>query len=206
MESFINTLTKKKGNRDQILKTIDSYENKISEMNTHLSNLSIAQGVVQEVATKTQKELEYRLSDLCTLALKTIFDEPYEFKTLFEIKRGQTECKLVFERNGIQIRPLKSAGLGAADIAGFGLRIAMKTISSPPTSPVLILDEPFKHLKGEEANIKAIQLVKEISDKLGIQIIMVSDERVPIDEIEKGADIVFSVKMSNKVSCVNSRQ
>lgn len=205
MEELINILTKKKGNKDQIVKTINTYEDRVSQLKISIEDLTIAQGIVQEVATKTQKELEYRLSDLCTLALKTIFEDPYEFKTLFEIKRGQTECKLMFERNGIQLRPLKSGGWGAADVAGFGLRIAMKTISRPVTSPLLILDEPFKHLKGEEANIKAIQLVKEIADKLNIQIIMVSDERVPINEIEKGADMVFSVKKNNDESVVSVR-
>lgn len=205
MEELINILTKKKGNKDQIVKTINTYEDRVSQLKISIEDLTIAQGIVQEVATKTQKELEYRLSDLCTLALKTIFEDPYEFKTLFEIKRGQTECKLMFERNGIQLRPLKSGGWGAADVAGFGLRIAMKTISRPVTSPLLILDEPFKHLKGEEANIKAIQLVKEIADKLNIQIIMVSDERVPINEIEKGADMVFSVKKNNDESVVSER-
>jgi len=43
-------------------------------------------------------------------------------------------------------------------------------------------------------------MVKALSKQLGLQVIMVSDERVPIEEIEKGADKIFKVVMKNDVS------
>jgi len=65
-----------------------------------------------------------------------------------------------------------------------------------------VLDEPAQNIKGDEANIKFIQMVKAVSERLGLQIIMVSDERVPLEDIEKGADKVFKVSIKNGKSVV----
>ena len=73
---------------------------------------------------------------------------------------------------------------------------------SPISNNVLILDEPFKHLKGETANLRVLDMVQQISKKLNLQIIMVSDERISRDDIEEKADRLFLVELKNKVSQV----
>ena len=57
----------------------------------------------------------------------------------------------------------------------------------------MLLDEPFIRLKGEDANRRALAIVKEISKSLGLQIIMVSDERVSREDIIANADRVFRI-------------
>jgi hypothetical protein len=71
----------------------------------------------------------------------------------------------------------------------------------------MILDEPFKHLKGIGANRRAIQMVKRLSDseEIKMQVIMISDERVPLEEIEKGADKIIEVTIKNGVSKVGEK-
>ena len=61
---------------------------------------------------------------------------------------------------------------------------------------VLILDEPLKHLKGNDMPEKGAELIRSISEKLGIQVIMVSHDPALISE----ADKVFSVKIRNGIS------
>jgi KaiC/GvpD/RAD55 family RecA-like ATPase len=65
-----------------------------------------------------------------------------------------------------------------------------------------VLDEPAQNVKGDDANIKFIQMVKSVSERLGIQVIMVSDERVSLEDIEKGADKIFKVSIKNGKSIV----
>jgi ABC-type thiamine transport system ATPase subunit len=67
-------------------------------------------------------------------------------------------------------------------------------------SPILLLDEPFSRLKGEDANRRALAVLQEISDKLGLQIIMVSDERMPREDIIDNANRVFLVSQKAGVS------
>lgn len=193
LQDYKKKLERKYGQKDQIKTDIKSLKQQKIDIKNVLINAEEAQLIIQIVAKQTQEKLEYRISEVVTLALASVFDNPYEFKIKFEIKRGKTECKLYFVRNESERNPRESGGWGAVDVASFGLRVACWTLEKPRKRNVLILDEPFRHLKGKEANIKAIQMVKEISKKLKLQILMINDERVPLSEIEKGADKIFNV-------------
>jgi ABC-type proline/glycine betaine transport system ATPase subunit len=87
-------------------------------------------------------------------------------------------------------------------VAGFALRLASWSMENPHSRNTLIMDEPFKHLKGFDENVRVIAMVKELSKKLNLQIIMVHDERVPFEEIEKGADKIFHTTIRHGISKV----
>jgi ABC-type sulfate/molybdate transport systems ATPase subunit len=89
------------------------------------------------------------------------------------------------------------------DVAAFALRIACWSMQNPHSRPVLILDEPFKHLKGIEQNKKVLRMIRKISKRLKLQIIMISDERIPREDIIENADRVFEVSIKNGISHVN---
>jgi hypothetical protein len=156
---------------------------------------------IKDIALKTQSQLEFHLSDMVSTGLNSVFDQEYNFRVIFEIKRGKTECNLYFEKDGNLADPLTQSGLGAADVAAFCLRGAGYSMN-PIYRNTLILDEPFKHLKGEEENTKVLELMKMLSDKLDLQIICVNDERAPREDILEHADKVFEVSMTKGVSKV----
>lgn len=195
---FRQKIERRKGKRDQISDDLNTTRRKIKELKREILISEKVQIIIQIVAKETQKELEYRLSELVSLCLKSVFPNPYEFVVKFKIRRGKTECDLLFKRNRKLLKPVDASGIGTVDVAAFGLRIAAWSLSKPRTRNVLILDEPCPHLKGIEANKKFIQMVKALSEQLILQIIMVSDERVPIEEIEKGADRIFEVSINKK--------
>jgi len=195
---FRQKLERRKGQRNQIHNNLKSIRKKIKELKEEIIISEKAQVIIQIVAKETQEELEYRLSELVSLCLKSVFPNPYEFIVDFKIRRGKTECDLLFKRNRQLMKPVDASGIGTVDVAAFGLRIAAWSLSKPRTRNVLILDEPFKHLKGIESNKKVIQMVKTLSEQLELQIIMISDERIPIEEIEKGADRIFEISINKK--------
>jgi hypothetical protein len=172
-------------------------------LNSHKEDLEKAQAIIQLVAQATQEELKYHVSELVTLALASVFDDPYEFEVAFEQRRNQSECDLFFVRDGQRINPIVASGGGAVDVAAFALRVSLWSLRNPHNRPILILDEPAQHIKGDEANIKFIQMVKAVSERLGLQIIMVSDERVSMSDIEEGADRVFKVGIKRGVSYIS---
>jgi ABC-type arginine transport system ATPase subunit len=204
MNTYRNKLEQLKGRKKTIEDTISENKNKLRREKRQNSNYDKALQIVKEVGLKTQQQLSHNISDLVTMALESVFtEEPYKFKVDFIERRDKTECDLLFERNDNLIKPLDASGYGAVDVASFALRIVSWSMKTPHSRNVLILDEPFKHLKGEEANKQMLKMVKEISTKLGIQIIMVSDERVDRDITNKIADRVFEVKKKKDVSEVN---
>lgn len=160
---------------------------------------------IKDIALKTQSQLEFHLSDMVSTGLNSVFDQEYNFRVIFEIKRGKTECNLYFEKDGNLADPLTQSGLGAADVAAFCLRCAGYSMN-PIYRNSLILDEPFKHLKGEQENTKVLELMKMLSEKLNLQIICVNDERAPRESILEFADKVFEISMVKGVSKVKEIQ
>ena len=99
----------------------------------------------------------------------------------------------------MELPPVGFTGGGAIDIASLALRIAYLSMRQDiKVRRLLLLDEPFSRLKGEEANKRALAIIQEISKNLGLQIIMVSDERIPREDIIANADKVFEVSQNRK--------
>lgn len=196
------SLERNKGKRDQISQDLILAKSKEKYWKNEIKTSEDAKIIINLIAQKTQKKLEYRLCELVTLAMNSIFEDPYELKVDFVPRRGKTECDISFSKNQKPYNPFSSGG-GTVNVACFALIIAVFSLSRPKTRNFLLLDEPFARLKGEEPNKRAIQVVKEISDEVGVQIIMVSDERSPMEEIKRGADKVFRVYKKGDRSIVD---
>lgn len=198
-------LEQRKGEKAQIERTISSLLSSIDEGKVALRAHERAKKILQEVGLKTQGQLSYNISGIASMALETVFDNPYELQLDFIERRNKTECDIYFVRgigeDMVRIDPFSGGG-GSIDVASFALRVAMWSMASPKTRPTLILDEPFKHLKGEEANRKVLEMVSKVSKKLGLQVIMVSDERVSRETTIEFADKLFETSMENGVTKV----
>jgi DNA repair exonuclease SbcCD ATPase subunit len=181
-------LERKKGSQIQLQTDLQTAKSEEETISNEIINTEAAQAIIQIVAQKTQEELEYRLSEIVSLALSAVFDDPYKLKVNFVIRRGKTECDLLFEKNGEMFDPLTSSGGGAIDIAAMALRVAIWSLTQPKPRNILILDEPFRFLS-QEYQIKASIMLKELSKKLNLQIIMVSHS----ESLIEGADKVFQV-------------
>ena len=200
LSEYRTAIEQKKGVRTGIINDIAREEARIEELQGALDDSQQAQTIINMVAQLTQQQLEYEISELVGLSMGYVFDDPYDISLKFRESRGKTDCSLRFQRDGRDASPMDQSGYGSVNIAGYGFRIGCMSISDPAPRPVLLLDEPFPNLKGIEANTRAIQMVKKVSDELGLQIIMVSDERAPLSEIENGADRVFYVSQVDGVS------
>jgi hypothetical protein len=194
IQSLRSLLDKQKGKKEEIEKNIKRSSFELKELTREIHRHEEAREIIREVGIKTQQQLQFHISKITSLALEAVFPDPYELVVEFVQRRNKTECDILFMRDGNKIKPIDSSGVGAIDVAAFALRIAAWAMQSPRTRNTIILDEPFKHLKGETANLKVLQMVHEISQKLGLQIIMISDERIPREDIIDNADRIFEVK------------
>jgi len=165
-----------------------------------LQRVEEAREIIQTIAKITQEQLEYQISELGTLALETVFDDPYALQLHFELKRGRSEAVLEFVRNELSLSPLESTGGGAADVASFALRISLWTLIEKGVRPVFFLDEPFKNINDPSRGMhkKAAEVVKMVCDKLGLQILMVT----LLPELIEKADKTFHVSKVDGVSKV----
>jgi DNA repair exonuclease SbcCD ATPase subunit len=156
-----------------------------------------AQALIQKVAQETQKKLEYHIESLVTMAEAAVFPDPYSFEVAFEKRRNKTECDLWFVKKGERLRPLDDTGGGVADVASFALRCAFWSLDR--CRPTMILDEPMKNVS-IDLQPKCLEMVKEISRRLNIQIIMISH----LPRVIEAADRVIYVTKSGDVSEIDS--
>lgn len=199
LQTLRSELEQRKGRRDQLQFTIDVLEREINSSKRMLSRYERALEIVKQVGLATQKQLEYHLAEQVSLAMEAVFDDPYKLKVDFQEKRGKTEVELLFARRDLEFPPLGSAGGGTIDVASLALRIAYWSMRrDKKVRPLLLLDEPFSQLKGEAANRRALVIIQEISRKLGLQIITVSDERMPREDIINNADRTFTVSRNRE--------
>ncbi len=151
--------------------------------------------IIQTVSLETQKNLEYHLSCPVTDALQFVLPDDIKFIARIETKRGKTECALLFDEDGHEYKPLKSSGYGAINISCFVLRICFWRLNK--NRPTIMIDEPFRD-ESPDFHDKVSRLIKRISEKLRIQIILISHQ----DDINIAADRTFIVKKINKKSKV----
>jgi DNA repair exonuclease SbcCD ATPase subunit len=178
--------------------THQRWETQTQQLNTlkdEAIRIDEARTIIQTVAQDTQKELEYHVSELTTLALASVFPDPYKLTLSFDLKRGRTEATLSFERgDGNKVDPMSASGGGPVDIAAFALRVTMWSLSQK-TIGVIVLDEPFRFLS-LDLQERAADVLLDVSKKLGLQFLMVTHEA----EFADNADNILQVRIEDGVS------
>lgn len=188
-------LEQEKGRLQQLTLSQETYKQRVSALQVLQVDIEEALSIVQTVAQATQKQLEFYLSDIVSYALGLVFDEPYRFKLEFVVRRGKTECDLWLERDGELTSPMDEAGGGVVDVAAFALRLSLWSLNK--NRATIIFDEPFRFVSANYRG-RVAQMVKEVSERIGLQIILVSHDK----ELAKVADRSFRVTKHNLISRV----
>lgn len=180
-----------------MLKQIDSdltiNQNKLQVLNNRIRLLEQAQAFLQKIAQDTQSQLKFQIEDIVNLALETCFPNEYVFQLQFTIARGKTDAELVFlsQKTNRPIDPMNASGGGVVDLTSFALRIASYALEQGIDN-VIILDEPFRFIS-RDLQVRAGEILKTLSEKLGLQILMVTH----IGEMIDIANKVFEVKKNS---------
>jgi len=146
----------------------------LKEAKRRIALLEQARAIVQEVAQQVQEQAHAHIASVVSRCLRAVYDDPYEFRILFEQKRGRTEARLVFERDGVQVDPMTASGGGPVDVAAFALRLSCIMLSRQPRpARVLILDEPFKFVNRK--NLPRVRsLLESLAKEMHVQIVMIT--------------------------------
>lgn len=190
-----------KGGRQELLGRQTKLKADQQNLAIYGRKLEEAQTIIRTVALQTQQELQYHVSSITTAALEAVFPDPYQFVVEFVERRGRTEADVFFMRDGERVDPITGSGGGAVDVAAFSLRASMWRLQTPPSRAVLILDEPFRFLS-KDLQPKAAEMLKEISVKLGLQIIMVTHN----EDLVEAADRLFLVSQRKGISKVITKE
>lgn len=182
-----------KGRRQQTQTNLLNCNKQLKESRQQQHEWEYARTILQTVVKQTQETLSYRIGEMGSLALEAIFDDPYKVNVDFVPRRGRTEADIWFERKGTRFGdPLNEIGGGSCDSGALGLVFSMWSLRVPRTRKLMLFDEPFRNLdryEELERAKRASALVKRISKKNGIQIIMVTHNEHLVDSADKVIDL-----------------
>lgn len=196
IEKFKSELNQRKGKRDALQSELISKQEESQNITEVLLDLEECQMIAQAVAKSSQDKLSAKINEIVTTGMATVFDDPYEFILDIESKGSDIKATPYFLKNGERISPKISSGGGVQQVAALSLRIALWSISKQRT-PIMILDEVFKDVGTGDIE-RACQLLKTVSEKLDIQLLMITHNPI----IKEVSDKVFLVEKVNNVSQV----
>jgi DNA repair exonuclease SbcCD ATPase subunit len=147
-----------------------------------VGHLQDAQAEHQQLAEFVQNSVNTYISDTVTDCLQLVYGESVEFKVVFEKKRGKTEGRFVFSKDGRLTDPINADSGGMAQIAAFILRCICVHMTS--SRKVIFLDEAFGGVD-KKATPQIRELLDSLSTEFGMQVIMVTHN----DELHAGSVI-----------------
>jgi len=179
------------GSRDTIEADLKKARISLTLASRNLAATEEAQVLLQHVAEKTQSLIRYHITELGSTALEAVFGGDIRLGLEFRQNAGKTVADIFFLRGpeGKPVSPLGSDSGGAADIAAMALRCSLWSLQRPRTRPVMILDEPLKNINDDTRKMhhKAAKMIKTISEKLGMQFLIIT----ALPELEDIADKVY---------------
>lgn len=190
--------------RDLLKSRLESVQGKLKET-VHIETIA---GQVSEALEALSGQLFRRLLDTISSslssALQDIFDQPIELKAVVDWKRGSNAIDFHVERNGMPEDIMKGQGGSVANVLSIGLRIfALSTLDPARNRRVLILDEQDCWLRTDLVS-KLVNVIKQTSEKLGFQIIMISHHDV--EAFEKAADRIYHLQSNGDTVDVSIRE
>lgn len=193
IEEYRRKLEQQKGKQQKLVDRAKKLNENIGTTETKIQYIEQAQSLIQVVAQETQNQLKFHISDIVTMALESILDDPYKFNVDFVLKRNKTEAELYLLSESNKVNPMTSSGGGVVDIASFALRLALWSLGQ--THNVLWFDEPFRYVS-KEYQAKTGELLSKLSQQLGLQIIMVTHNQSLVDN----SDAVYIIEKQDKTS------
>jgi hypothetical protein len=197
LQEYIST---KKGERDLLKKSVFEKILQRNEAKNDYDNNVKARWLLSEAQIRTQVRFKGHVEGLVTKAIQAVYPRDFQFLLDFERVRNKLECvPRLKEGNTVYDDIRDCQGGGLVDVIAFGFRLVLWHLMNPKSINTIILDEPFRFLG--EYTVKAGQMLKEVSHKLGVQIIMVTHD----DTLAEIADRSFTVIYNGVKSIVHQK-
>jgi len=190
LELIQKEIFKRKAKLEILEEELKGISTNLEKLKDNLLISKEALSIIQIVAKQTQENVQYHIDNIITSCLKN-FGKDYKFKCDFVIRREKTECDMYLDKNGEKLSPYDEVGGSILQICEFALRCSLWSLLKSKLNNFLFLDEPFNGIK-KNLYDKLITVVQDISQKLNLQIIIISHD----DEILNVADNV--IKLTGK--------
>lgn len=138
-----------------------------------------AHDLLSKLADRKREEVRARVEKIVNAALRAVFGPRISFRFDVSILRGVVAIRpeVGFPGPGgtTAFVGVDQVAGGVVDVISLALRVAVILSRRPALRPVLIADEPLKHLSDEYLPAAA-EMLRRLADECGLQMIVVSHE------------------------------
>ena len=198
-QKLLERYNKKLYTKELIEKDIENSTNSIKKIAEDINVHKEAEEVINAAILITQEGTKEFIESIVTKALQIVYDDSYSFVMEFNIKRNQTEITLLVQQED-QLYELNQLGGGVSDVVSLALRLAFYALTDYNKSNVFVLDEVGRNLG--QKRIKFGEMMKELSECLGLQLIVVTHS----GDIAGQADRIYEIEHKNGLSKINPLQ
>jgi DNA repair exonuclease SbcCD ATPase subunit len=191
-KSLDSELNQLEGQRTVLSKQLEDAKTKIEELEVTEKLDLRAIEVLNLVQKASREKVTQAFENTVTYALKSIYQDDYEFKLDFGTRGhlGELDFKLRTPGNK-EFRGLEHCGAGGSiDIVSLALRFVLLQIIRPKVVGPVFLDEPAKMLRGKDLKQNLFNFFHQMNEKLGRQLIIIP----PVDDTE-----FFTNQTENKI-------
>lgn len=189
------TLARHEGARESVAAILAEAEERVAATHDEAELLRTVldrlQGMEEVWQHKFQKSTEIIVSE----GLSHVFGEKLEFKIAASTKSDMSAVEFIMIKDGEEEDIMEGQGGGYIGIISFLLRVLLIMAARPLLRLLLVMDEPFAHVSSEFRNPLA-EMASALIDRLGFQVIMVTQEREYVDV----AGIAHSFEKVDKIT------
>ncbi|RJQ24600.1 hypothetical protein C4577_07465 [Candidatus Parcubacteria bacterium] len=179
--------------REFAAKQVELEKAALEKIENKLKDLTEVQEILQLHAEAVQNRAQKQISSIATQSLKHVYGPNVEFRIEFKRSKGKTEAELKFIKDGQEFDPKEETGGGELDVASLALRMSCLMLSRPRLRRLIVADEPFRNINGEEYQQRAGNLIQLLAEEMKVQFVVVSD-----DEWLKVGNVIDMSTLKNK--------
>ncbi len=195
LDALNHELARHEGAREAIADTFAEAEERVTVTGDEAELLRVVldrlQGMEQVWQRKFQKSTETIVSE----GLSLVFGQELQLQIKPSTKADMSAVEFVLVKDGQEEDIMEGQGGGYIGIIAFLLRILLIVASRPLLRLILVMDEPFAHVSPEFRHPLA-EMASALIDRLGFQVLMVTQEREYVDV----ADVAYSFEVVRKAT------
>ena len=179
----------KKSQQRLLSSQLEDQKGRIESIQQSMDDTTKARWLLAEASKLTQLRVKKKIESLVTMAVRSVFDKDYRFICEFEIKRNKSEVSLMIQEGDKEpYVPKEDQGGGLIDVVSLALRVVLWSMEKPRSRNTFFLDEPGRWTGRFVGRFG--QVLKELSEKLGIQMIVVTHDPELLEVADRSWEVI----------------
>lgn len=187
--------------RDLLLRKVEDDTNSLNNESEKLDLYSNSKEIINKIVLNTRNNAISFIENIVNCALLDVFgNDSLKLKLQLNSEGSKTSISTLIEENGNLYDIESSRGGGLRDLVSVAVLICCRALAKPKIELPLCLDESFKFLHSTGDNkfkSNAFKFLKEVANKLNIQIIIITGEEDK-DALECADNIIFVEKRNGE--------